>query len=234
MFKTVSLTLALLCLCAVARAEEEGKAKTYYDRGTAAFALGKYADAAAAYEKAFELRPDPAILYNAAQAHRLAGNKQRALDLYTSYLRIYGKGAPNKTEVQGHIVDLKKAIEHDARVANSPPLGTIPAKGDEHAAEMGSAETTPTTTAPTTPETTQPSTTTQPNLTPPPSVVDQPSTSGSLTAAPEKKPIYKKAWFWGAVGGGVAVVVIAVVLGVTLGGSSHVDPSPTYGTVRGN
>lgn len=37
-----------------------------------------------------------------------------------------------------------------------------------------------------------------------------------LPAVPEKKPLYKKAWFWGIIGGGVAAVGLAVVLGVTL------------------
>lgn len=37
-----------------------------------------------------------------------------------------------------------------------------------------------------------------------------------LMAVPEKKPLYKKAWFWGIIGGGVAAVGLAVILGVTL------------------
>ena len=32
------------------------------------------------------------MLYNAAQAHRLAGDRQRALELYRNYLRVYGRG----------------------------------------------------------------------------------------------------------------------------------------------
>ena len=62
--------------------------RDYLDKATAAFAFNRYAVAAENYEKAFELKPDPAVLYNAAQAHRLAGNKERALDLYQSYPHV--------------------------------------------------------------------------------------------------------------------------------------------------
>src|SRR5215831_10307221 len=74
-----------------AAADDASEARTYVDKATASYALGHYAAAAENFEKAFELKPDPALLYNAAQAHRLAGNKERALTLYQSYLRVYGR-----------------------------------------------------------------------------------------------------------------------------------------------
>src|SRR5262245_53593139 len=83
----------LVILVQVGRAEAgpTEDARAYADKATAAFALAHYATAAENFEKAFELRSDPALLYNAAQAHRLAGNKERALILYRNYLRIYAK-----------------------------------------------------------------------------------------------------------------------------------------------
>ena len=53
-------------------------ARSYLDKATSAYGLGRYAVAAENFEKAYELKPDLALLYNAAQSHRLAGNKQRA------------------------------------------------------------------------------------------------------------------------------------------------------------
>jgi tetratricopeptide (TPR) repeat protein len=64
-------------------------ARSYYERATSAFGLAAYDRAAELYEKAFELRADPALLYNAAQSHRLAGHKERALELYRNYLRLF-------------------------------------------------------------------------------------------------------------------------------------------------
>jgi tetratricopeptide (TPR) repeat protein len=112
------LCVLLLALAAPARADEDAKA--IFDRGTALFALHHFAEAAAAYEKAFELRPDPAILYNAAQAHRLAGNRTRALHLYQSLLRVYGNRIANRAEVAAHIRQLEEAAS-DERAAAPPP-----------------------------------------------------------------------------------------------------------------
>jgi hypothetical protein len=76
---SVAVCAALVLLLASAGAAAAGKGKgkaeqirDYLDRATAAFALNHFADAADNYEKAFALKPDAAVLYNAAQAHRLA------------------------------------------------------------------------------------------------------------------------------------------------------------------
>ena len=122
----------LASLLLAGRADGKGKGKVdevraYLDKATAAFALSRYAVAAENYEKAFELKPDPAVLYNAAQAHRLAGNKERALDLYQSYLRMYG--TEKRAEIEKHVENLKEAIEKDRAVATSPPRTPAPVGG---------------------------------------------------------------------------------------------------------
>src|SRR6185312_16914961 len=83
----VVLAFGVLLSSATAGAAEAGgsdadEARAYHEKAKAAFALSHYAQAAEFFEKAFELKADPALLYNAAQSHRLAGNKQRALTLY--------------------------------------------------------------------------------------------------------------------------------------------------------
>ena len=100
--------LASLWLAGRAEAGKAEEARDYLDRAAGAFALNHFVEAADNYEKAFALKPDPAVLYNAAQAHRLAGNKQRALDLYQSYLRMYG--TDKRAEVEKHVENLKQAI----------------------------------------------------------------------------------------------------------------------------
>src|SRR4051794_29733188 len=101
----LSLTVALLLgVIGPVRADDASEARMHYERATSAFALGKFADAASEYEKAFELKSDRALLFNAAQSHRQAGDKQRALLLYQNYLRIFTK-APNRPEVQRQIAE---------------------------------------------------------------------------------------------------------------------------------
>jgi tetratricopeptide (TPR) repeat protein len=90
-----------------ARAERQD-ARRRYDRATAAFGLGKYEEAATEYEAAFELKPDPALLYNAAQAYRLAGRAPRAIQLYRNYLRLYGD-AENADDARQHLLRLESA-----------------------------------------------------------------------------------------------------------------------------
>jgi hypothetical protein len=114
---------SLLAHHASARADAT-EAKVHYERGTNLYALARYAEAAVEYEKAYEAKADPALLYNAAQAHRMAGQKQRALSLYQSYLRLYGVRVQNREEVERHVQKLKQAIEGDTAAATSPPTGT--------------------------------------------------------------------------------------------------------------
>jgi tetratricopeptide (TPR) repeat protein len=196
--------VSLLSVAAPVARADGLTAKEHYQRGTAAYALGRYADAAQEYEKAFDLKPDPALLYNAAQAHRLAGNKQRALLLYQNYLRIYGSQVRNTDEVKRHIANLKAAIASDEQSQSSPPVSPAPLQPsrDEPAAHATPEQTAPAITAP------------------PP--------------ARPSRPLVKKAWFWGVVVGAAVVVAAGVTLGVVLGTSSTVDPSPSFGTLKVN
>ncbi len=94
-----------------------------FERGSALYALGRYGEAAPLFERAFELKPDPALLYNAAQAYRFNGNKTRALTLYQNYYRLYGEQIPNSDDVKRQIEQLKEAIALDERAKVAPPTG---------------------------------------------------------------------------------------------------------------
>ena len=95
-------------------------ARDHFERGSTAYALGHFAEAADEYEKAFALKPELALLFDAAQALRLAGNRQRALVLYQNCLVLFGDQVPNANEIKQHLVDLKRAI--DAEQAAHPSL----------------------------------------------------------------------------------------------------------------
>ena len=126
-----SRSVAVLVCCFLAggpcasRAQAQNDAPSFLDRATGAYGLGHYAVAAENFEKAYEARPEPPLLFNAAEAHRLAGNKQRALELYESYLRMYGKKG-KRAEIAARIRDLKQAIEQDTKGASTPPVTTEP------------------------------------------------------------------------------------------------------------
>lgn len=208
MVRTLFLVLALTLACVAAASADETDAKSLFARGRTAYALGRFAEAADLFEKAFELKQDPAILYNAAQAHRLGGDKKKALVLYQNYLRLFGKQA-NRSEVEKRITDLKAAIEAEQAAQNNPPTGLLKDKAGE-----------PQTTAP------------------PPATVESPAptTAPVLVATPTetpRQPHARRGWIWGVVVGGVAVVGGAIALGVVLG-TAKSGPAVTLGSVKAN
>ena len=126
-------TLLVMCVLVGApvaanaqRELDKQAAKDLFNRATTHFNLGKFKDAAAEYEQLYEARPQPSLLYNIAQAHRLDGNSERALFFYKSYLRN-SPDAANRDEVRGRIATLEKLIEQQRRPPNEPaPLGPQP------------------------------------------------------------------------------------------------------------
>ncbi len=237
--RALALLLALACLPVSAAhgasggGGEPSEARVYFDKATAAFALGHYPVAADNFEKAFELRPDSALLYNAAQAHRLAGNKERAVTLYQNYLRLYAK-AVRRSEVETRVEELKKAIERDRQLATSPPTTTMPS-----ALPPGppASEPTPAPTPAPAPVVVAPAAVplaASARTAPLPAAIETGPSAPVLVAKPEpaeteKRSLLQKPLFWGAVGGVVAAAVV-VVLVVALGGPK--DPSPSLGTVK--
>lgn len=134
--RSLTLLAALSIASTPLRAHaEDGRsaAKAEYQKATAAYGLGNYVDAAAHYEKAFELRADQALLYNAAQAHRLGGNKSRAVLLYRNYLRLYPRGV-RRQDASRHLADLEAAlaaesgpkVEPSGRVEPPPAVASLP------------------------------------------------------------------------------------------------------------
>jgi tetratricopeptide (TPR) repeat protein len=79
------------------RVDKKQLAKQYTDSGLAAQAAGDYDTAITFYEKAYEQVAHPVLLFNMAQAHRLAGRLPMARDLYRRYLESEPRGVQAKT-----------------------------------------------------------------------------------------------------------------------------------------
>jgi tetratricopeptide (TPR) repeat protein len=95
-------------------------AKQYVDAGLAAQSTGDYDTAIAMYSKAYQLVPHPVLIFNMAQAHRLAGHIDQALALYAQYLAEDPKGAEAHTarelvaELRARKADPARTAEADA------------------------------------------------------------------------------------------------------------------------
>jgi len=245
---TLSALMSVMSVRSAHADEEADQARAFHEKAKAAFALSHYGQAAEFFEKAFELKSDPALLYNAAQSHRLAGNKERALTLYQNYLHVYGRD-DRRAQIESRIDELKRSIERDRKeIPARPPAGwppavtTPPASTGPAASAPGSesfrsappaARVTPPPPAPSVapPETPPPS---LPALAPPPPPSSSPPvllTQGSGGAREEDKSLTQKPWFWVAAGGGVAAAAVVVLL-LTMGGSK--DPSASLGQAHGN
>jgi tetratricopeptide (TPR) repeat protein len=213
----LALVTAGLMPAGGARADDATDAKAHYQKATAHFAVGEYREAASEYEEAFKLKQDPAILFNAAQAHRLAGDSPKALLLYNNVIKLY-PSSPYAADSKERIAKLSQA---GASPSPNPGSTTSP-----------SAETPPVspTSAPTVNETPAPAAVPAPIAPPPgPPVLIAPASAAAIStpalAAPppapeaEDRPIYERWWFWTAAGGLVALGVVAVVVLSSGGGS---------------
>ena len=196
-FKIIGI-LSLLILSHTAfagPAEELAREKT--KTATAAFNLGQYNEAAADFEAAYKVVLDPVLLFNIGQAYRLAGNPEKALTAYRSYLRTASQGATNRKLVEEKIRDLETEIAAKPveKPAPTPPPPVAPVPIDPTTTE-------PQTSAPSNPSPAIPETRLRP-----PELLEKPPVSVSKTPLPvTEKPgwLLGRTWTW--VAGGATLV----------------------------
>jgi tetratricopeptide (TPR) repeat protein len=79
--------LVLLAVLAVAsRAHAERDAKAVYADGEKLYAAGRYLDAAEKFRTAYGIDPDPAYLFNVAQAYRFGEDCAKSAEFYHQFL----------------------------------------------------------------------------------------------------------------------------------------------------
>jgi tetratricopeptide (TPR) repeat protein len=121
--------LVALAVCAAstsARAEPAADARQLYAEGKAEYAQGHYEQAVKLFERSYALSESPALLFNMAQAHRLAGPNHcaDARALYKSYLAAFPE-AENRKEVEERIEELNDCADAPAAapaLAPAPPV----------------------------------------------------------------------------------------------------------------
>ena len=190
------ILVALGALTPQAHAEDKAAARQAFIDGSKYYDLNQYAEALEAFKRAYWNYEDPVILYNIAQCHRALGHKKEAIEFYRSYLRK-SPDARNRQDVEKIIAELNSAIDKEKTVATAPPAGTM-ATESKPASPPSPAK--PAANGP------------QPPIA---SVVARPP-----PPARTDKPMRKRTWLWGVIGG-VVVVGVAVGLGVGLGTQAH-------------
>jgi tetratricopeptide (TPR) repeat protein len=116
---------ALLASLSTRAAEPNVEARQLYAEGKAEYAQGHYPQAIALFERSYALSESPALLFNMAQAHRLAGptHCRAALSLYKSYLAAEPH-VENRKEVEERIQELASC---PAEGAQETPVNAAPA-----------------------------------------------------------------------------------------------------------
>jgi outer membrane protein assembly factor BamD (BamD/ComL family) len=104
------LVLALLAVITCTSAErgfcdDLSEARDHYRKGIRAYELGQFDEAIREFSDAYRIKDDPVILFNIAQAHRLAGHSADALRTYRMYL-MKVPSATNRPEVERLIAEL--------------------------------------------------------------------------------------------------------------------------------
>ncbi len=191
-------------------AEDATKARTLYNKGMANFQLEEYDAAIGKWEEGFRIKPVPEFLYNIAQAYRLSHRTDKALAFYQKYLRVSPK-ATNRDEVERHMAALEKIQGAEQRASTARPTDPIAPRGTDPASnnvDLSAGQ-------PAVSSTTAPA------------AVAPTQVALIVTPSPER-PIYKKGWFWGVLGGAVVVVAVAVVVGVTVGGGRAGDSAHSF------
>lgn len=129
-----SILLAAFILAAprAARAQmtqtQKDEVKLHYQRATRAYDLQKYQEAIDEYQKAYEISGDPPMLYNIAQAYRLADQPAEAARYYRRFLQRM-PGARNREDVERKIADQEKLAEQRKKVEPvAPPPAPTPTK----------------------------------------------------------------------------------------------------------
>jgi hypothetical protein len=215
----LAILLAALALARPAAADDSADAKMHYQKATAHYAVGEYKEAAAEYEAAYKAKQDPALLYNAAQSHRLANDNQKALLLYRNIVKLYPT-SKYAAESKDRIEKLEAAIATTQSPPNQPApvegVGTAPPPGAGAPVQpIGAPPAAPPPGAAVAPA---------PNAPPPGAVV-------TTTDSPPPEagtPIYKQWWFWAG-----AVVVVGGAVALTVALSSSTTPWNNVPDVKG-
>jgi tetratricopeptide (TPR) repeat protein len=168
------------------------------------YKLGRFEEALAAFEKAYETFPAPGLLFNIAQCHRALGHWERALFFYQGYLRER-PDAPNRATVETLIEQTRRSMDEERaradREAEDRRRAEERAREDARLAREAEER----------------------------RRAEELERQALLDTQREGRPITKKWWFWTAVAG-TALLVGGTVLYLS-SDASEVPPSGSLGTL---
>ena len=232
----VALLLVIPSPSVLARGKgEDPVAKAERAKGIVALNLGRYEEAIEHLSQAYTLTQDPSLLFSLGQAHRLAGQPDKALASYSSFLRAAGSMPKYRTQLERATAEIEAITSTSCllnRPAERPPqerqLDNLMNAPAPVAAEVEPAPVAEQKAEPAPAAVEPPPIALAPPPPPPP-----PSPALSLSSKESEPPppshIYSKWWFWTSVG--VALAAGGAAAWWFTRPENQV-PSSTYGAIR--
>ena len=227
------LIAPLLCLAALAALEErdaqaapaagapaDKQAREHFQNAENSFNLGRFPDALADYQAAYEAKPLPGFLFNIAQCYRNMHSFERARFFFRRYLALEPH-TPNRRLVEDLIAEMTREMDSADKMVK-------PDKADRaDKTEQNDDNATPpadvaVAVAPASAPVLAPS--------PPPAPAPVSALALESHAPPpaESRPIYKRWWFWTGAGAAVAAGVIVAIFALR-----SETPQGSLGTIDG-
>ena len=212
--------------------EATARAKALFQKAQTAYDVGEFDRALDLFTEAYKAKNLAAILFNIAQCHRQKGGYERAAFFFQRFI--------DKADPKAANLDLaRELLEEMKKKRDAAPVAARPVDEIKKAPEFNSFE------APK-PEPVKPEPAKPPVVAAAPKDVPAPASTTPVAVAPSNSmgsmpvhavsaeaedPVYKKWWFWTAIGGGAAVAAGATVAIVVLASPKAVTPS--LGTING-
>jgi tetratricopeptide (TPR) repeat protein len=108
-----------------AQSETRNSAESHFLKGKKAYTLGRFDEAIAEFEKAYDADPAPIFIFNIAQSHKQNGNYQRALFFYRRYLQENPK-AKDRAGVEERIRAMETRLADQTASAPKPVAAPPP------------------------------------------------------------------------------------------------------------
>lgn len=197
-----------------AGAQADKQSREHFQNAENSFNLGRFPDALADYQAAYEAKPLPGFLFNIAQCYRNMQSYERARFFFRRYLALEPHTS-NRRLVEDLIVEMTREMDKADKAGKADKAE----ENDDHAtppAEMALAA------APASaPVLASP---------PPPAPAPAPALALDSRAPPpaESHPIYKRWWFWTGAGAVVASGIIVAIFALR-----SETPQGSLGTIDG-
>lgn len=105
--------------------EGESEARMHFRLGRAYYDSGRFTEAAAEFELAYEQSQRPALLYNLYVAYRDAAQMRQAADALRRYLSLAVE-VENRDQLEARLASMEAAAEDEPEPADAPPAEATP------------------------------------------------------------------------------------------------------------